>query len=111
MAGKTGAQRGITAAVLKYALDNPGTYMRVEDVAHMLEATEQQVANAFAYVLREDKLPGLQAVQKGHVWLYEPEGGDDGAERWEVVRRTAQGAQAVLEDGEGNLWVAKPVVL
>lgn len=108
MAGKAGAQRGISAKAIKYALENPGAYMRVEDLAYEFEATEQQVANSMTYVIREGKLPGLKSVQNGHVWLYEPEGGDDGAQRWELVRKTAGGAQAVLEDTDGNLWVAKP---
>ena len=109
MAGKAGAQRGISAKVVKYALENPGAYMRVEDLAYEFEATEAQAAAAVTYVIREGKLPGLKSVQNGHVWVYEPEGNDE--PKWSLVRKTAQGAQAVLEDPEGNLWVAKPVGL
>lgn len=111
MAGKAGAKRGLSTQALKYAMDHPGEYMRVENLAYEFDATEQQAAAAMAYLVREGKLPGLKAVQNGHVWVYEPEGGDDGAERWELVRRTeaASGPQALLEDTEGTLWVAKKV--
>lgn len=110
MAGKAGAQRGISAKVLKYALENPGAYMRVEDVAYQFECTEQQVANSFGYLIREGKLPGLKSVQNGHVWLYEPEGNDQ--TKWELVRKTASdeyGQEAILEDTDGRLWWARPV--
>lgn len=107
MAGKAGAQRGISAKVLKHILDNPGQYVRVEELAKQFECTELQAANSVSYLIREGKLPGLVSIQNGHVWVYEPEGSDE--PKWSLVRKTAQGSQAVLEDPEGNLWVAKPV--
>lgn len=107
MAGRAGATRGLAAAALKHFLDHPGTYVRVEDLAYELGEVEQvQASNAVSYLIREGKLPGLKAVQKGNVWVYEPEGDDE--TKWALVRVTANGAQAVLEDTEGNLWIAKP---
>jgi len=107
MAGKAGAQRGISAKVLKYMLENPGAYVRVEDVAHQFECTEQQVANAVAYLLREQKLAGLKSVQNGHVWLYEPQDEPD-AVKWEVIRKGDDGT-AMLQDTDGTFWIAKVV--
>lgn len=105
MAGKAGAQRGISAKVLKYALENPGTYMRVEDVAYALEATEQQTANSFAYLIREGKLAGLKSVQNGHVWQYEPADAAD-AVKWELIRKGDDGT-AMLQASDGTFWLAK----
>jgi hypothetical protein len=107
MAGKAGAKRGLAAGALKHFLDHPGEYVRVEDLAYELgEVTDQQAAAAVTYVIREGKLAGLKAIQRGAVWVYEPEDNDE--TKWSLVRVTANGAQAVLEDIEGNLWVAKP---
>lgn len=109
MAGKKGATRGLTAAALKYFLDHPGAYVRVEDLAFELGegVTQAQAANAVAYILREGKLAGLSAIQNGNVWLYEPEG-DPSEERWLVVRHLANG-KVLLEDGNGEAWIAKAV--
>jgi hypothetical protein len=93
---------------MKYFLEYPGQRVTVEELsAECGGATHTQVGNSVSYVIRSGKLPGLKSVQNGHVWLYEPEGNDE--PKWSLVRLTAQGAQAVLEDTDGNLWVAKPV--
>lgn len=112
MAGKAGATRGLSAAALKHFMDHVGAYVRVEDLAFELgETTEQQAAAAVTYLIREGKLPGLKAIQRGHVWVYEPEA-TNGVERWELARKTASeeyGEEAILEDTEGRLWWARPV--
>lgn len=100
---------GHTAAALKYFLAAPGQHITVEDLAQDLGGiTHGQVGAAVNYIIKSNKLPGLVAVQNGQVWLYTPqEAGNE--EYWLVVRHTANGAQTVLEDGNGDLWVAKPV--
>lgn len=110
MAGRAGATRGLSAGALKHFLDHPGEYVRVEDLAYELgEVTEQQAAAAVTYVLREGKLPGLKAIQRGSVWVYEPEGNDE--PKWLLVRKTdgPDGPEAILEDADGRLWWARPV--
>jgi hypothetical protein len=106
MAGKAGATRGITASVIKYFLENPGAHVLVEGLAKQFGVSESQAAGAVSYIIREGKLPGVRAVQNGNIWIYDQQSGK--APKWEVVRKTANGSQAVLEDEEGNLWVAKP---
>lgn len=109
MAGRAGAKRGLSTQALKYFMDHPGEYVRVEDLAYALdEATEQQAAAAVVYNIREGKLPGLKAVQNGHVWVYEPEGGDDGSVHWELLRKGEDGT-AVLQATDGTFWIAKQV--
>lgn len=107
MAGKPGMRRGVAAVALRHVLDNPGVPLRKEQLAKAFGCTELQAQNAITYLMRNGKAPGLKAVQNGHVWVYEPEGNDE--PKWVLVRLAAQGSQAVLEDPEGNLWVAKPV--
>jgi hypothetical protein len=109
MAGKAGAQRGISAKVLKYMLENPGAYVRVEDLAYQFEATEQQVANAVSYIIREGKLPGLKSVQNGHVWQYEPEAQEDPSTVMHVIGHASDDGIVVLQDNDGSLWAAKRV--
>ena len=111
MAGRAGATRGLSAKALKHFLDHPGEYVRVEDLAYELgEVTEGQAAAAVSYVMSQGKLPGLKAVQRAAVWLYEPPDNDE--PKWELVRKTASeehGEEAILEDTEGRLWWARPV--
>lgn len=109
MAGKAGSKRGLSAAALKHFLDHPGQYVRVEDLAHELDSTELQASAAVNYLILNDRLPGLTSVTNGHVWRFEPVGND--MTKWELVRLTeaASGPQALLEDTEGSLWIAKKV--
>ena len=109
MAGKAGATRGVSAAALKYVLDHPGEYLRVEELSAELGGiTHAQVGAAITYLMRNGKAPGLKSVQNGHVWVYEPEDGDDGSVHWELLRKGEDGT-AMLQDTEGTFWVAKRV--
>jgi hypothetical protein len=110
MAGKAGATRGISARLLKHFMEYPGQRITVEELsAECGGATHTQIGNSVSYLIRGGKLPGLKSVQNGHVWVYEPEGDDE--PKWSLVHQNPAGKvrQAILEDTDGNLWVAKPV--
>lgn len=108
MAGKSGATRGIAASVLKFFLENPSAHVQVSNLVTEFGVSEGQAANAVSYLIRQNKLPGLKAIQNGHVWMYDPEG-DDGEAKMTVIGHASNDGLVVLQDVNGDLWAAKKV--
>lgn len=99
--------RGLLARASTHFTKHPGDHIDLRDLTAELGAGEAQVKACMADIISRNKLPGLEPVVKGNVWVYRPNG-KPAKRTFEEVGQ-AKGGVLVLQDEEGKLWAAKPL--
>lgn len=99
--------RGLLAKATAHFAQHPGEHIALPDLMALLGATEAQMKACMADALNRSKLPGLEPVVKGNVWVYKPNGKP--AKRILEEIGQAKGGALILQDEDGGLWAAKPL--
>lgn len=103
----------IKADVFRHVEKHPYEKLYLKDIIESLGVDEERattVRNVFSVAVRKNELPGLEIVQRGAAWIYHPAAPTEPTDvsRVDVVGKTKKGSM-ILEDNDGNIWIARPV--
>jgi len=107
----TGSSRGLRAFVLEYLHQRPGEEVFLNDVQTAAKEaghdwTTKQLQTAFSNLIADRSGAGITCVVRGRSWRYAP--AEKGKQLFEEIGRAKDG-RVVIQDDEGNLFVATPL--
>jgi hypothetical protein len=79
----------------------------LKDLAEVLGYDQRQVQQAISWMIRHESPGNIEVVIRGTCWIYKP--GTNvkaGSGYMAIVTTTPRGSQ-ILEDDDGNLWIAR----
>lgn len=99
---------GIKAKLLEHFTKHPGQTLFLHDMSDEIGVMDGQVQASMSYLIRQNFLPGLEVVTRGHSWTYKPNGAKGSRRLFEELA-TAKNGDLVLQDSDGSLWRARPL--
>jgi hypothetical protein len=108
MSKRSNGTRGLTTAVYDHLSQRVNQDVNVDDVAAELGVSRAQVQGALSYLRKKPEVGDRLAVVVRNVWRLAPERPSGGKRLFEEIG-TAKDGRVVVQDDEGNLFVAVPL--
>lgn len=107
------SSRGLRAFVLEYLHQRPGEEVFLNDMRLAAKEAgrdwnETQIRTAMSNLMASSFGTGVNVVVRSRSWRYSPNGGSAGKLLFEEIGRARDG-RVVIQDDEGNLFVATPL--
>lgn len=97
----------IVTDLMKYFEDHPGVNIYADDLANELKMDRRTLTTSIAWIIREDKLPGLCKLAKPGPYVYKPNNKKAASSTtyYELLAVTKKG-ELVIQSEDGTLYKA-----